>query len=73
LKAWFGWKTSSEADLYTEAAEREKAARDAAALKRRTPIGKLKKKFAKNVSTLLKSLSMQTRVVGPGVVTPILI
>jgi len=27
--------------LNTEAAEREKAARDAAALKRRTPIGKL--------------------------------
>jgi integrase len=48
LKAVFGWKTSSEADLYTEAAEREQAARDAAALKERTPIGKLKKKFAKN-------------------------
>jgi hypothetical protein len=30
LKAVFGWKTSSEADLHTEAAEREHAARDAA-------------------------------------------
>lgn len=48
LKAWFGWKTSSEADLYTEAAEGEQSARDAAErLKGRTLIGKLKKRFAK--------------------------
>jgi len=30
LKAKFGWKSSSEADLYTEAADRENAARSAA-------------------------------------------
>jgi hypothetical protein len=46
---------SSEADLYTEAAEREQAARDAAKkLKKRTPLGKLGKKVAQNSDKLLK-------------------
>jgi hypothetical protein len=54
LKAWFGWKTSSEADLYTEAAEREQAARDAAELKPRTPMGKLGGKFAHKSDKSLK-------------------
>jgi len=48
LKTKFGWKTSSEADLYTEAADRKAAARSAAEkLKARTAIGKPKTQFAK--------------------------
>jgi hypothetical protein len=44
LKAVFGWKMSSKADLYTEAAERQLAAANAAEkLKKRTPMGKLGK------------------------------
>jgi hypothetical protein len=40
----FGWKMSSKADLYTEAAERQLAAANAAEkLKKRTPMGKLGK------------------------------
>jgi hypothetical protein len=54
LKTVFGWKTSSEADLYTEAAEREQAARDAAALKKRTPLGKPGNKFAQKDDKSLK-------------------
>lgn len=55
LKATFGWKTSSEADLYTEAADRERAARSAAEkLKMGTPIGKLDREFAKNDANSLK-------------------
>jgi integrase len=46
LKATFGWKTSSEADLYTEAADRERAARSAASkIKKRTRMGKPGKKI----------------------------
>jgi hypothetical protein len=55
LKAWFGWKTSSEADLYTEAAERERAARDAAQrFKTGTSMGKPDKKVAQNSDKPLK-------------------
>jgi hypothetical protein len=55
LKAVFGWKTSSEADLYKEAAEREQAARNAAErLKTGTPMGKLGRQFAQNSDKPLK-------------------
>jgi hypothetical protein len=55
LKAWFGWKTSSEADLYTEAAERERAAANAAGkLKKRTSMGEPEKKFAQKEDKQLK-------------------
>jgi hypothetical protein len=55
LKAWFGWKPSSEADLCTEAAESERAAANAAAkLKKRTSKGKPEKKFAQKEDKQLK-------------------
>jgi integrase len=40
LKAWFGWKTLREAERYTEAAERKKLVRSAAALISGTQTGK---------------------------------
>jgi hypothetical protein len=50
-----GRRSPSEADLYTEAAEREEAARDAAKkLKKRTSMGKPGKKFAQNSDKSLK-------------------
>jgi hypothetical protein len=55
VKAWFGWKTSSEGDLYTEAAERERAAANATGkLKKRTSMGKPEKKFAQKEDKQLK-------------------
>jgi integrase len=52
LKAMFGWKTSSEADLSTEAADRERAATNAAekltSNKKRTTLGNLGKGVAQN-------------------------
>jgi integrase len=55
LMAWFGWKTSAEADRYTQAVEREQAALMAAeVLKPRTLIGKPEPPFAKTSDNLLK-------------------
>lgn len=40
LMAWFGWKTSREAERYTRAAQRKKLARSLGALISRTKTGK---------------------------------
>jgi integrase len=40
LKAWFGWKTSGEAERYTQTADRKRAAATAGRLITGTEIGK---------------------------------
>ena len=48
LMAWFGWKTSSEAERYTRSADRKRAAASAGKLITGTEIGKSEIQFAKN-------------------------
>jgi integrase len=47
LMAWFGWKTSSEAERYTRTADRKRAAASAGKLITGTEIGKSEIQFAK--------------------------
>jgi integrase len=55
LMAWFGWKTSGEAERYTRTADRTRAAESAGQLITGTGIGKSEIQFAKNDSKQLKS------------------
>jgi para-nitrobenzyl esterase len=55
LMAWFGWKTSSEAERYTRTADRKRAAASAGKLITGTEIGKSENQFAKNEAKQLKS------------------
>jgi integrase len=56
LKAWFGWKTDSEAERYTRNADRKSAAaRAGQKLMSGTEVGKSEIQFAKNRSKSLKT------------------
>lgn len=48
LMSWFGWRTMSEAERYTKAANRKRLAAEAAKLITSTEVGKPSDQFAKN-------------------------
>jgi site-specific recombinase XerD len=54
LMAWFGWRTLSEAERYTQEANRKRLAASAGELISGTGIGKLETQFAKTSSNPLK-------------------
>ncbi|EGP07291.1 phage integrase [Bradyrhizobiaceae bacterium SG-6C] len=60
LMAWFGWKTSSEAERYTRGADRKRNAAAAAALVSGTGIGKPENQFAKTALKSLKTKRVKT-------------
>ena len=55
LMAWFGWRTLSEAERYTQEANRKRLAASAGQLISGTGIGKPEIQFAKTASKSLKS------------------
>jgi integrase len=54
LMAWFGWKTSGEAERYTRSADRKRAAASAGKLIAGTKVGKSEIQFAKSEAKALK-------------------
>ena len=60
LMAWFGWKTSGEAERYTRSADRKQAALAAGKLISGTGIGKSEIQFAKKTSKSLKTQKVKT-------------
>lgn len=55
LMAWFGWKTSGEAERYTRGADRKNAAAALGEIMSRTEIGKQENQFAKTAAKPLKN------------------